>query len=381
MKLRQQLHQIFKRRHRHSAAPKKQGGFTLTELLVVIAIAGVIVSALMGLVVELIGTEQRESSRTETQRSMQLALNYITSELEQAIYIYDADPHPVVGASQPSYMSFLPEKFEDEDYRPVVAFWMPRAIDVAEASDEGGLPEFDQCRTEFSGDSDQEQRLRRECQNIWKQRRAYSLVVYFQVPKDTANANDRWDGESRIVRYELPKFRSLTASNAADVFDRHQGFVDPAELGSNSFAAWPYSGDTNCQAESCVDGLPGAGGRPDLGATSPKAQVLVDFVDDPDSTRADSDGTASEPTTCNAGYDRIPAADSGKPSSSFFVCLQDNGGRFGEPQDVVVYLRGNAKGRGGNRSDAFLPTLQTRIAMRGVIDKDVGAAARASDDD
>ena len=368
-----------------SPSIKKQSGFTLTELLVTIAIAGVIVSALMGLVVELIGTEQRESSRTETQRSMQLALNYIAADLRQAVHIYNADPHPVVGtASQPSYINFLPEEFTDAnlDYRPVLAFWKPRPIDVETVSNEGALPDFDQCRTTFNGNSDEQQRLSRECENLWKQRRAYSLVVYLQVLKDTANPNDKWNGESRIARYELFKFDNLKDTDEVGVFERSNGFVDPAELGSNSFTSWPYSDTTNCQAtnESCVEGLQGTG-RPQLGDAPP--QVLVDFVDHPDSVRVNTDGTASEPAGCEnvgvnaADYVRLPEAASAKTSSSFFVCLRDNNGAVGTAQDVVVYLRGNARGRGGNNSDAFLPTLQTRVTMRGIIDKDLSTTPTA----
>ena len=380
MSLRHRLGKIFNLRARKPTVSSRNStaGFTLTELLVVVAIAGVIVSALMALVVELIGTEQRESVRTETQRSMQLALNYIAADLKQAVYIYGDEANPQDITSVPSYMKYLPDEYDDEDFRPVLAFWKPRSIDLENLVANGsGLPAYDDCATTFDDNDDAtEVRLRRECQSIWKQRRAYSLVVYFQVPKGVRNADGKWKGESRIARYELFKYNNLTDANAADVFDRTPGFVDPAELGSDAFQSWPWSGTEDCQADSCVEDLadPGA---PLYGAGP---AVLVDFVDDPGAARA------SEPTTCeNLGatagdYKRVPSADAGyaKVSNSFFVCLRDTSGVLGEAQDVIVYLRGNAKGRGGANSDAFLPTMQTRVTMRGIIDKNVGGAAVTS---
>ncbi|NJO66710.1 MAG: type II secretion system protein, partial [Leptolyngbyaceae cyanobacterium RM1_405_57] len=82
--LKQQFGRLFQSRQK-----RKSSGFTLIELLVVIVIAGGIISGLMYLVVELLGVDQRESSRTETQREMQLAMDYIASELREAVYVYD----------------------------------------------------------------------------------------------------------------------------------------------------------------------------------------------------------------------------------------------------------------------------------------------------
>lgn len=369
----------FHKRKRPMLSPeRKTAGFTLTELLVVVAIAGVIVSALMALVVELVGTEQRESTRTETQRSMQRALNYIAADLRQAVYIYGDEANPQDAASSPSYINYLPDEFVDDDFRPVLAFWKPRSIDLEKRIASGsGLPDFDDCLTTFpDNNDDQDVRLRRECQSIWKQRRAYSLVVYFQVPNDEGNPDGKWKGQSRIARYELFKYDNLNSNNATAVFDRTPGFVDPAELGSDAFQSWPYSGTVDCQDTACVDDL-GAPGDPSFADNPP--DVLVDFVDAPDEVRN------GEPTTCenlggSAGqYKRVPSADAGNPkaSNSFFICLRDTNGVLGESQDVIVYLRGNANGRAGSTTDSFLPTLQTRITMRGIIDKNVGGAATA----
>lgn len=338
-----------------------QGGFTLTELLVVVIISSIIVTTLLSLVVQLVGTEQQESAKTETQRSMQLALNYIASDLRQAVYIYDNAANPQDAASTPSYLRYLPAALQNkENYRPVLAFWKPEPLDMDPTSTK--LPAYDDCEATYPTLA-----LDNECRNLRRQRQAYSLVAYFLIPNTVGNPDDKWKGEARIARYELPKYSSLD-DTAATALTRTPGFVDPAELGAGSFRSWPYSGETNCQAAACGDaparGTPGNAGL----------SVLLDFVDAPGNDRA------GEPQSCeNLGaagtYDRIPPAlPVNESSNSFFVCLRNVAGNVGQSQDVVVYLRGNAKGKGGISKDSFLPTLQTRITMRGLIDRNITPA-------
>lgn len=66
-------------------------GFTLSELLIATSIAGVITTALFGLVLNIINNERQEQAKTTSEQEVQLALDYITQDLEQAIYIYNAD--------------------------------------------------------------------------------------------------------------------------------------------------------------------------------------------------------------------------------------------------------------------------------------------------
>lgn len=373
-------------------------GFTLTELLVVVIISGIIVSALLGLVVQLVGTEQRESVRTETQREMQLALNYIASDLRQAVYIYEGTPHPELPASDPSYIDFLPAALQGANYRPVLAFWKTSAIPDLEGT---GLPAFNPnnagggCLT-FGVVGGIPSARANECNNLWLKRQNFSLVAYFQV----VNApGEKWEGKSRIARYELDKYRTVST------LERTPGYVDPAEIGSAGFATWPYGpadatgggGIVNCQAQVC--GTQAAAGTPIGGA-----QVLVDYVDfidaatppeqvalrneEPDDcgvldipgdTIDNGDSvTPNLPTPGNnfVNYYMIPKPDAANPKPAFFVCLrntrdpaQPGNPRVGQIQDTVLFLRGNANGRGGTGTDSFLPTLETRVTMRGVIDR------------
>ena len=378
-----------------------QGGFTLIELLVVVILSGFVISALMALVIQLISTEQRESVQTETQREMQLAVNYITSDLKQAVYVYDGTIHPSPNSNSiPSYLEYLSDDaagtgIKDADsYRPVLAFWKTKPVDM----ESSGLPPYETDPTSGNGcaifvtGTDLTQFS--ECNNLWLKRQNYSLVVYFQAENYTdndlgnlnnvANANGKWKGKSRIVRYELDKYSDVS------MLTRNEGFVDPAELSnSEGFVSWPFEGTAaasdNCQDVDC--GL--IGGEADDPDVEPV--TLVDFVDlMTDATPVDSlDARDNEPDNCDAlntgggEYFMTPAQDDTNfPKPAFFVCIRDTrppvdplnpnaprNPRVGEVQDVVVFLRGNAQGRGITSADSFLPTLQTRVTMRGVIDR------------
>lgn len=393
-----------------------QQGFTLLELLIVVAIGSLVVTTLLSLVVELTGTEQKEAVRTETQREMQMALDYIVADIREAVYIYDGSTHPDQPASTPRYWNFIPAAARPAGAIPIVAFWKPKPInlDSIPLAERPPLPQLvpttpaPNCATEapFAGIPARV----RECNNVWAQRRAYSLVVYMQYPNKAdfntnnlannpnTNGNGFWKGDSRIVRFEMFKYR-----NPLRQLIRTPGFADPAEIGSDGFERWPFLNGANCQNVIC-NGIAAAGAPT---ADSGVATTLVDFVDIPnaDATITDRkdrrwlppnitlptcplDGTQPGYDPNNRFIDASRNIAAGRPgSNSFKVCIRDTrplgisgfvqldgngnpvGLPLGEPQDIQIYLRGDARGRGGLAADGVLPTLQTRISMRGIVDR------------
>lgn len=318
----------------------KGAGFTLIELLVALAMASLVIAALLGMLVQLVQTDQGESARNQTQQEMQLALDYIVDDLRDAVYVYGSDCHPNSTSSCPHFASFIPDF--DGYTEPVLAFWKARPI---APNDLDQLP--DDCTTFV----DENKQI--ECSNLKIKRRAYSLVVYLQ----STEPRSIWKGKSRLIRYELPKYKT----NQLATLTRSKGFVDPSE-NKNDFATWPYdnSGTTDLQT-------PDAGGRPDKDGDGWKA-VLVDFIDAP------SNPDAPVPPNCpSSEYSRVPSLQGSNyvhyPSDSFFACVR-NTKNVGQNQDVFLYLRGNLKDRFAflnNKSD--LPILQTQVTIGGVIDK------------
>jgi prepilin-type N-terminal cleavage/methylation domain-containing protein len=311
-------------------------GFTLLELLVVMLIAGGIVSGLMYVVVELTGTDQREASLNETQREMQLALNYMSAELREAVYVYTGECLAGQAANDqanppipfcPGLPQYIPASLTNANSVPVLAFWKQQPIPekvrqrcAVESTDTlRGVP----CLAASS----------------------YALVVYsltINQPSDTP----RWKGRARITRYALTQFNN--DGNAVT------GYANPAI--TSGFDTWPLDKDNNAPA------------RP-----TGNAVTLVDFVDDGKGATA----TATNSASCPANYSMSPPdpmlTGNLQGVRSFYACISQ-GPSLGQNRDILLFVRGNAYGRPGISTDAkFLPTLQTQVLSRGVLGKDPGS--------
>ncbi|MEB3230821.1 MAG: prepilin-type N-terminal cleavage/methylation domain-containing protein [Leptolyngbyaceae bacterium] len=313
--------------------PGSAQGFTLIELLIVVLIAGGIISGLMFLVVELLTADQREASRNQTQQEMQLALDYISAELREAVYVYDADcmsTSAVSTVTDPAYcpglLNHLPTAFNSAEVTPILAFWKqePLQSDIREACGDGTVLHGTPC---IGG-------------------HAYALVIY---STDTRDPNNIWDGLSRITRYELNKYTVGSGS-----YSETTGYVDPSSYG-NEFKSWPYfqgTGDSTLVNKQA--GLP-----------TGSSDVLVDFVDNV--ARNVSCPNETDPAVDpDEGYKY--SAPKGK-LTGFYGCVSANDDTANN-RDVILYLRGNAYGRPTiNTQNAFLPMIETQVLNRPVLDK------------
>jgi prepilin-type N-terminal cleavage/methylation domain-containing protein len=334
----------------HPIRQTRTQGFTLLELLIVTVIAAGIVSGLVYVVIELLGADQRESSRAETQREMQMALDYMANDLREATFVYTgdcfsgADPNCARGAAGVPLSNFLPAALTNQSV-PIIAFWRqyPLSSTMRNNVCTGGAAAPAICLNANS----------------------YALVVYSLSKAD----NNIWKGRARITRYILSQFNNDGSLN--------QGYADPSVTG---FQAWPFlvrsgSAPVNQQA----------------GAPTGTPAALVDFVDDGSGALASANsnplattaacpnnpGTVDNPntTTVDESLDYVltPRTDQlgtafASARTSFYACVSPVLADVN--QDVILYLRGNARNRPGIRSDrAFLPTLETRVLIRGVLDR------------
>jgi prepilin-type N-terminal cleavage/methylation domain-containing protein len=307
-------------------------GFTLLELLVTTAIAAGIVAGLLFIVVQIMGVDQKEASKNETQREMQLALNYISTEMRDAVYVYTgATMAAQTGTTPPrngqSLTDFLPANLLSANSVPVIAFWKQQPFPKRVKDLCASSPPADVACTNGS---------------------SYALVVYLL---DTSNSNGTWKGKARITRYALTEFD--------DNGNRTAGYVNPGVY-NNNFQTWPYgagsSGIANLQTS-----------RP--GSAIPSA--LVDFVDDTANSSTQAQLCPNDPATTGEDYNISPPAamltETLADVRSFYACV-NNRSTLGDTQDVLIYLRGNVVGRpGGFGNTSFLPTLETRVLSRGVL--------------
>lgn len=359
---------------RRSQRQRPTAGFTLIELLVAMFIGGIITTVLLYGVVELLKTNQRESSRAETQREMQLALDYISAELRQAVFVYDggclsgAGTLPANGAGCPGVMSFLPTSINTANTIPVLAFWrvddLPQILINLCAANAANLNLTTNANppTGINGVP---------CLS----RRTYSLVVYYL---DTTNTNNTWSGKARLKRYALTQFTATGAPNT--------GWVDPTTT-INNFLGWPFSATgANLQtATTLSDGSPNLYTGAITGAAV-NPPVLVDFVDDPITPTSIANACPGDSVATGGSlppFVRSPAPATG--ITSFYACVR--GGGFntaavppipnnigGRNQEVALFLRGNAAGRSGVPSTAKVVfDLQTRVLSRGSYEKSPAA--------
>lgn len=303
---------------------KADKGFTLIELLIVVLIAGGIISGLMFMVVELLTADQKEASKNQTQQEMQMAMDYISAELREAVYVYDqtclSDTANGSAGDEnycPGLYNHIPADLHDTDTTPILAFWKQEQLPTEVRTACGGGTAIDDTPC-IAG-------------------HAYSLIVYSTDTSDNA----KWDGKSRITRYSLDKYTVSGTSYAETA-----GYVDPSAYG-NVFRSWPYYqgiGDTapvNKQTGTLTAGTD---------------DVLVDFVDD---TALDA------ATTCPTDYN----FSTNGAITGFYGCVSAED-RTDQNRDVILSLRGNAYGRPAiNGEAAFLPTIDTHVLSRPVLSK------------
>ncbi|MBV6627430.1 MAG: hormogonium polysaccharide secretion pseudopilin HpsC [Rivularia sp. (in: Bacteria)] len=155
-----------KQKNYHST--NKNNGFTLIELIVAMVLAVLVITPLLGFMINILDTDRKEQAKVNSEQEVQTALDYIAQDLQQAIYIYDAK-----GIS--AIKNNLPYK-TNTDRVPVLVFWKRQF----EKEAVGG---------NFSGRNDSF---------------VYSLVAYYLIQSNrTNNRDEKWSNQYRIARFEL----------------------------------------------------------------------------------------------------------------------------------------------------------------------------------
>jgi hypothetical protein len=308
------------------------------------------------LVIELLETDNREIARNETQREMQMAIDYISTDIREAVYVYDGvclqgGNYQVGGQQIPNQCSnlFANNQIINHDRLapngvPILAFWKLETLpdDLKDAcADDPQTEVEDQVVPCLSG-------------------RTYSLIIYYLSRNDPQN--EPWQGKARILRYELSKY-----TNNGNLVN---GYTDPTQ--ETTFSNWPI-GTANQSP----------------GISDPTPVTLVDFVDDramaniPELT---ADG-GNPNVQCPNQYTLTPADGTLQNFGfagmrNFYACVripeqalsvqgqnQANVNSFN--QKVILFLRGNALGKAGvdSYNEGFLPAIATQVLNRGVRNK------------
>lgn len=301
---------------------KKTAGFTILELLMAITVGSIVMYAMMTLVISLLGTEKQETAKAQIQQEMSLAMDYIASEIQQAIYIYPGDCldgdaggtndcKDLVGESNLTFPT---------DIKPVLAFWklepVPYTLDDP-------LPAT--CESV-------------ECRDLKTSGHTYTLVVYSLRENDT----EPWQGPAQIMRYRLRTYTKLSTLTPTE------GFGNPSR--SEFFGNWAASKT--------------------IATKEIEHPVLVDSVD-----AGIQPGLQDCPTPTPTPTTPTPTPTHTRSAvgaiSSFYACVRNPGD--GRMQDAIVFLRGNALKRAGqpltSTNQAYLPSLQRQVQARSVFNR------------
>lgn len=292
-------------------------GFTLTELLVGLVTSSIFLAATSGIIIEVMRQERRESAKIDTQNELQLALDYIRRDLQEAVFVY---------SGQELQDELIANNRINTSDTPVLAFWKLSDADECEGSATAA------CTTDPGGQN---------IGNLALTGNKYVLIAYYwqtNVSSTTWSADQF--GPARITRLELGPFESGgTPTQRAD----YRAFDPLIPIG------WPY--------ESSYGTLPA------FNSTLSPRQVLTAFVDSNEVVPAPA------AINCPAGYNPTPNV-SGAPSAAnayyaFFACVSDQA----KNQDVIVYLRGNGLARADGTASAsdlaLFPQLETTVFARG----------------
>ncbi|MBD2311325.1 type II secretion system protein [Desertifilum sp. FACHB-1129] len=363
----------------------KTNGFTMIELLVALVIATIMVSALLGFVVDILNSDRREQAKAISEQEIQAALDYIARDLEQAIFIYDADgiygggtsPSPTLTGILSQIPGFT-NTANTQQRVPVLVFWKRTFL----ARDQSfPIPNAPNRRIGQLA-------LFPNLQFTEQDYQVYSLVVYYQMRDNPGTCtNSTWSCTSRIGRLELrggvpQPFIPGYTSPIRRVEGTPPVDIEYALPPSPGFMPFNPSADGRTLREKMDKWRK----HPTEVINESQLLTLVDYIDQTPFDRSVLAGTAPTvapaPQRCSDQEQMVPRYSSLPPNfndfpGSFYACIRydpSNPGAEANNRVATVFLRGNALARISSktsppeyseRQSAFFPTNSMRIETRG----------------
>ncbi len=312
----------FKYKHFKQIA-KNNAGFTLIELMVAMILAVLVITPLLGFMINILDTDRKEQAKINSEQEIQTALDYIAQDLQQAIYIYDADGINAI-KSQLLYSG-------STDRVPVLVFWKRKF--------EKEAIELDKVITDKKKND----------------AFVYSLVSYYLIEDNKKNdKNDIWSNQYRIARFELSD--GITADDDYNT----KGNFKTADPGFKLFDL----NKTQGTLEQKMNDWEKEGNY----QTSQNADVLVDYIDSSQGLKTIDCKSVFPKSKKKADSLRVPAVTNNFNNASFYACVDiDN-------TTAQIFLRGNALARIEPKNNnyqnilkSYFPTANVKVKGRGFI--------------
>ena len=113
-----------------SGQAQTEKGMTLVELLVGAIMAFLIITPMLGFVVDMLNTDRREQVKSNTEQDIQAAVDFIAQDLSQAIYIYDNKG--INGTAAP--VGIKDQLPKPPNGTPILVFWkrqqLPKSLPI-----------------------------------------------------------------------------------------------------------------------------------------------------------------------------------------------------------------------------------------------------------
>jgi prepilin-type N-terminal cleavage/methylation domain-containing protein len=317
----------------------QQGGFTLIELLVAMILAVLVITPLLGFMVNILNTDRQEQAKSNSEQEIQTALDYIARDLQQAVYIYDATGIDAIKAQLPSPTA--------TDRVPVLVFWKREFIGQALT-----------VRNTTTNTDEKDDTF------------VYSLVAYYLI-KDTSST---WSSAARIARWQIRDGVSSSSASAVSC-NGYTGKYVSGYCPNSSFALFNLDGVGTLEQKmnswtrlssyttttTNADNTKTTQTTPVSYTDSPL--VLVDYID--------QTTTGAPSATCASGSKVTPTSfngiDTGK-MTGFYACVDRAN------TTAQVFLRGNALARlrttnisYADSQKNYFPAVSIRVQGRGFL--------------
>ena len=314
-----------------STRKNRDHGFTLVELLIGLVMAFLVLTPLFGLMISIMNTDEKEQAKTTSEQELQTAIDFITRDLQQAVYIYDSQGvtnNYSATAANSGIRDSLPTVAGGV---PILVFWKQEVVSNV-------IP--------TTGPNDDAS--------------VYSLVAYYLINSPSTI----WSNTARIARWQIkdgvrsPSDTSGVTCNPS--YNTSIKFVDADNCPSPGFK--PFDLVMNQWQRS--------------GSFTNDPQVLVDFID-----QTPRDQTNVPNITPSCAQDDNQSSVTITPISSttmtsFYACVSNYADPTNQGQVIStaqIFIRGNALARiqtsnidyEDNSQQTYFPTVSAIIQARG----------------
>jgi len=324
-----------------STRKNRDHGFTLAELLIGLVMAFLVLTPLFGLMISIMNTDEKEQAKTTSEQELQTAIDFITRDLQQAVYIYDSQGvtnNYSATAANSGIRDSLPTVAGGV---PILVFWKQEVVSNV-------IPTTGSKKDDAS---------------------IYSLVAYYLINSPSTI----WSNTARIARWQIKdgvRSPSDSGETCSGSYDESIKFVvnkvNNVNVTCPSPGFKPFDLDMNQWQRS--------------GSFTNDPQVLVDFIDQTPNNQTPNNQTNVPnitPSCANANQSSVTITPiSSATMTSFYACVSNYADPTNQGQVIStaqIFIRGNALARiqtsnidyEDNSQQTYFPTVSAIIQARG----------------